>query len=187
MRACRARRPSRSRPILKTAGERWAQSRHTLPAWYGIGAALQQWAGDDPARIERLQEMYRVWPFFRALLSNTQMSLSKAEMDIADEYRELAARQDQADRIFQAIESEYDRTVDRVLETARLKCLMEETPTLALSLERRNPYLDPLNYIQLKLLKRFRDTATEEKNRQAWLNPLIRTINAIAAGMRNTG
>ncbi len=165
----------------------WAQSRHTLPAWYGIGSALEQWAGDDAGKLMQLRLMYRNWPFFRALLSNTQMSLAKAEMDIADEYRELAANRSQATAIFHTIEREFDRTVAQVLRVADVHRLMEEAPALALSLDRRNPYLDPLNYIQIKVLRRFRNPEIEDSERARWLNPLIRSINAIASGMRNTG
>jgi phosphoenolpyruvate carboxylase len=165
----------------------WAQSRHTLPAWYGIGSALAQWAGGEEQKLGQLRAMYRNWPFFKVLLANTQMSLAKAEMDIADEYRELATDKRQATAIFQTIEAEFDRTLAQVLNVAELQCLMEETPVLALSLDRRNPYLDPLNYIQIKLLKRFRNPDTEDSERQIWRDPLIRSINAIASGMRNTG
>jgi len=165
----------------------WAQSRHTLPAWYGIGSALEQWAGDDQGRLVQLRLMYRNWPFFRTLLSNTQMSLAKAEMDIAEEYRKLAAAPERATAIFHTIETEFGRTAAQVLRVADLHCLMEESPALALSLDRRNPYLDPLNYIQIKLLKCFRHAGPDEVERNRWRDPLIRSINAIASGMRNTG
>ena len=165
----------------------WAQSRHTLPAWYGIGSALQQWSQNRPERLEKLQTMYRECPFFRALLGNTQMSLAKAEMDIADEYRELASNSYNATGIFQTIESEFDQTMEQIKAVARINMMLEESPSLALSLERRNPYLDPLNHIQIKLLSRIRNEAQPDTERDKWLNPLLRSINAIASGMRNTG
>jgi phosphoenolpyruvate carboxylase len=165
----------------------WAQSRHTLPAWYGIGAALQQWIGNDPAKLEQLREMYQHWPFFRSLLSNTQMSLVKGEMRIAETYVSLCHEQKQAKRIFKDISAEHARTADHVLKVAQLPYLMAEAPRLALSLSRRNPYLDPLNQIQLHILKRYRDESLSEEEREEWLDPLLRSINAIAAGMRNTG
>lgn len=165
----------------------WAQSRHTLPAWYGIGSALQQWGQDRPERLEQLQIMYRDCPFFRALLGNTQMSLAKADMDIADEYRELAANAYNATSIFQTIESEYDRTLEAIKSVARIHTMLEEIPSLVLSLERRNPYLDPLNHIQIKLLSRIRNERLDDSERDRWLDPLLRSINAIASGMRNTG
>ncbi len=165
----------------------WAQSRHTLPAWYGIGTALASWRGDDPDRLETLRAMYRDWPFFRALLSNTQMSLFKGEMTIAAEYTRLSRHPEQAQAIYGRIREEYQRTVLEVLEVAGLHDLLEENPPLALSLTRRNPYLDPLNHIQLTVLERYRNPDLPEEEREVWRDPLLRTINAIAAGMRNTG
>lgn len=165
----------------------WAQSRHTLPAWYGIGSALEQWIGDDDERRMKLQSMYQQWPFFNALLSNTQMSLSKADMKIASEYSELESEAEIGQRIYGMVSEEYVRTVNTVLNLAQLTGLLEETPALALSLSRRDPYLDPLNHIQITLLQRYRDETLSTEERERWLEPLLRTINAIAAGMRNTG
>jgi phosphoenolpyruvate carboxylase len=165
----------------------WAQSRHTLPAWYGIGTALQSWRGNDPERLARLQTMYRDWPFFRALLSNSQMSLFKGEMNIAHEYTRLAGDQELARQIFAKIRAEYLRTLEQVLYVSGLHQLLEENPVLGLSLYRRNPYLDPLNNIQITLLARYRDSAQSAAGREQWLHPLLRSINAIAGGMRNTG
>ncbi|MCW9088608.1 MAG: phosphoenolpyruvate carboxylase [Gammaproteobacteria bacterium] len=165
----------------------WAQSRHTLPAWYGIGSALKQWRGDEDGRMRKLKEMYQQWPFFRALLSNTQMSLFKADMGIAREYAELMSDPKIAQAIYSRISEEHRETVANVLEVAQLDGLLEETPTLALSLTRRNPYLDPLNHIQITLLKRYRNESLGNEEREQWLEPLLRSINAVAAGMRNTG
>lgn len=165
----------------------WAQSRHTIPAWYGIGSALADWCGNDAERLQRLREMYRNWPFFRALLSNSQMSLFKADMEIASEYAELCLDQRVAKRIYGMIRDEHERTVSNVLDIAQFEHLLDENPTLALSLSRRNPYLDPLNHIQITLLRRYRNASLSEEERNVWLEPLLRSINAIAAGMRNTG
>jgi phosphoenolpyruvate carboxylase len=189
-----------SRPSHRTKGDRskasvraiawvfgWGQSRHTLPAWYGIGGALERWSGGDAEREAKLQAMYADWAFFRALLSNSQMSLFKADMDIAAEYAKLCKNQVMAQSVYQRIRDEYHCTVQQVLTTAQQQALLDENPTLALSLGRRNPYLDPLNHIQITLLKRYRDESLDEEERQRWLAPLLRSINAIAAGMRNTG
>ena len=165
----------------------WAQSRHTMPAWYGIGTALRQWCEAHPDRMKDLHRMYEEWPYFRALLSNTQMSLFKADMQIAHEYMELCSDKDAAGTIFDKIRAEYELTVEQTLQAANCKELIEENPTLALSLKRRNPYLDPLSHIQITLLRRYRDPDLDEEEREAWLSPLLRSINAIAAGMRNTG
>jgi len=165
----------------------WAQSRHTLPAWYGIGKALDSWIKEDPQNMAILQDMYQNWSFFRSLLSNTQMSLFKADMTIARGYMGLCQQRQEAEQIYQAIADEYQHTVRHILEISRLDYLMAETPHIALSLMRREPYLDPLNQIQLYLLKKYRDESADEVEQQRWLNPLLRSINAIAAGMRNTG
>jgi phosphoenolpyruvate carboxylase len=165
----------------------WAQSRHTLPAWYGLGSALEQWRQNDPARLAQLQTMYREWPFFRGLLGNIQMALFKGDMTIAREYARLASDTAIADTIFGKIRNEYNRTLLQLLNVSGQKQLMEDNPALGLSMYRRNPYLDPLNNIQITLLARYRDEGLSETVRDSWLPPLLRSINAIASGMRNTG
>lgn len=165
----------------------WAQSRHTMPAWYGIGSALHKWANNSQERLHKLQEMYQHWPFFRALLSNSQMALFKAQMHIAQTYVSLCLDQKTGNDVYRKMHNEHERTVQNVLTISKLPYLMAETPQLALSLSRRNPYLDPLNQIQLMLLQRYRDESVSEEDREVWLDPLLRSINAIAAGMRNTG
>ncbi|MDA8421233.1 MAG: phosphoenolpyruvate carboxylase [Pseudomonadota bacterium] len=165
----------------------WAQSRHTLPAWYGLGSALESWRAGDPARLEKLKTMYLDWPFFRSLLSNTQMALFKSDMDIAREYAELCNDPDTRQRVYRMARDEFVRTVTQVLEVSNAAHLIEDNPVLALSLARRNPYLDPLNHIQTVLLKRYRAAPGDESRPSVWRDPLLRSINAIAAGMRNTG
>ncbi len=165
----------------------WAQARHTLPAWYGIGTALEQWRRDDALRLAKLQLMYHQWPFFRALLSNTQMSLYKADAGIAEEYAWLCRDKELGRHVFRMIRDEFRRTVHQVLSVVSAFALLEESRPLALSLMRRNPYLEPLNHIQIALLKRYRDPTLGNGERDVWLDPLLRSINAISAGMRNTG
>jgi phosphoenolpyruvate carboxylase len=165
----------------------WAQSRHTMPAWFGIGSALEKWLDNHENNIETLQKMYKDWPFFRALLSNSQMALYKGEMQIAKNYMTLCENQDTAKNVYKIISNEYERTTSTVLSIAKINELLEETPHLAISLTRRNPYLDPLNQIQVSLIKKYRDESLSDEERGQWLHPLLRTISAIAAGMRNTG
>ena len=164
----------------------WAQARHTLPAWFGIGSALEK------IRIENgdelLREMYQSWPFFRALLSNVQMALFKAQMDTAKEYAGLWADKERSMTIYDKIADEYYRTVKEVLSIAQIDTLVGETPLLQYSLQRREPYLDPLNHIQITVLGRHREFLAQNTNEESpWLDELLLTINAIAAGMRNTG
>ncbi|MDA8229757.1 MAG: phosphoenolpyruvate carboxylase [Magnetospirillum sp.] len=166
----------------------WAQSRQTMPAWYGIGTALDAWCGGDPKRLAMLRDMYREWPFFRALMSNSQMSLSKSELSIAHEYATLCRDPAVADEIFGRIAEEYRRSVAGILAVAEMGDLLEDNSALALSLARRNPYLDPINHIQVAVLKRYREAPPDDsEERTRWLNPLLRSINALATGMRNTG
>ncbi|WP_020395823.1 phosphoenolpyruvate carboxylase [Thiolinea disciformis] len=164
----------------------WAQSRHTLPAWYGIGTALSEYQNKHSDGAEQLKAMYREWPSFRALISNTQMALNKADMDIAREYSHLAHDADNSRHIYDMIRTEYLLTVKEILHISGHKELMEDTPLLQYSLKRRYPYLDPLNHIQTSLLRRHR-SALAAGQESPWLEALLRTINAIAAGMRNTG
>ena len=165
----------------------WAQSRQTLPAWYGIGSALETWTMDRPDRLAILQQMYQKWPYFRALVSNTEMALTKADMGIAKEYAELCEDPDSAQRIFTIIETEFQRTKNAILTLTNSQGLIQDNPALALSLSRRDPYLDPLNHIQTVLLNRYRDNETDEIEQARWRDPLLRTISAISTGMRNTG
>ncbi len=165
----------------------WAQSRHTLPAWYGIGSALKHWKNQNPEQATLLKDMYHQWPFFKAIMGNSQMALSKADLTIAKQYAFLPENQETAQKIYKMISDEYQESHQEILEAASLTQLMEETPALALSLSRRNPYLDPLNHIQIILIKRFRDQTLNDDEKERWGEPLLRSINAIAAGMRNTG
>lgn len=164
----------------------WAQSRHTLPAWYGIGSALKDFIGSAPAGLDQLRIMYREWPFFRGLLSNVQMALTKADMEISEEYARLCDHPDTM-AIYHAIADEFALTVEWVKQVAQIETLLEDNPTLALSLSRRRPYIDPINHIQVRLLKRYRSESVWESEQDSWLTPLMRSINAIASGMRNTG
>ncbi len=165
----------------------WSQSRQTLPAWLGIGSALDNWMQGDEKRAAKLNEMYQNWPFFRALMSNTQMALFKSDANIAKKYSELCVDPATGENIYALIRDELQLTTDSILKVTNSKKLMEENPFLALSLSRRNPYLDPLNSIQVTLIKRYRDESRSDEEREVWLSPLLRSINAIAAGMRNTG
>ena len=115
------------------------------------------------------------------------MALYKTDIRTAKEYSELCLSAETGLRIFEMIRDEHDRTLEITLKVSNMTHLLDDIPPLALSLMRRDPYLDPLNHIQIKLLKRYRNESLSEEEREKWLNPLLRSINAIAAGMRNTG
>ncbi|MCU7842265.1 MAG: phosphoenolpyruvate carboxylase [Candidatus Thiodiazotropha sp. (ex Monitilora ramsayi)] len=165
----------------------WGQSRQNLPGWYGVGTALSQWRSQGKGRLKLLQRMYREWPFFHALLSNTQMALFKSDMAIAAQYAELCLDEVTRKTVFNEIEQEYALTCAQILEIAGVDNLLDETPVLKQSLSRRDAYLDPLNHIQLGLIRHYRDNTLDEKTKELWLTPLLRSINAISAGLRNTG
>ncbi|NCN43307.1 MAG: phosphoenolpyruvate carboxylase [Piscirickettsiaceae bacterium CG_4_9_14_3_um_filter_43_564] len=163
----------------------WAQARLTFPAWYGTGYALHNWAKNQSDA--QLKEMYEHWPFFKSLLSNIQMALFKTDLIIGKGYSELGMDRVQSEKIYNMISEEHIRSVETCLDISGNDYLMADTPQVALSLSRRTPYLEPLNHIQIAVLKRYKDENLTDEEREAWLTPLLNSINAIAAGMRNTG
>ena len=165
----------------------WAQARHTLPGWYGLGTALENWRAHDPERLEILQTLNAQWPFFRALLSNAQMVLAKTDMRISGEYAHLSKNSKQGEHIYRMVKEEYERTVKQILEVIGSDTLLKDDIPLALSITRRNPYLDPLNEIQITLLKRIKAYPNIKKQPPMHRTILLRSINAIAAGLQNTG
>jgi phosphoenolpyruvate carboxylase len=161
----------------------WMQSRFNLPGWYGLGTAL-----DMVADKSLLQELYASWPFFRALLDNAEMSLLKADMDIAALYSALVPDRALAAAVFGRARSEYGRTRQAILAVTGHRELMDADPVIQRSVQLRNPYVDPLNYIQVEMLRRLRALADPEcAEAQALREVIVVTINGIAAGLRNTG
>jgi len=165
----------------------WAQSRQTFPAWYGIGASISAWCAGKPERLETLKNMYQDWPFFRNLLSNVQMALSKTDMEIGRQYAGLCVDSENGKQIHTLISAEYQRCVGWILDIVNAEELLADNPMLATSLRNRNSYLGPLNYIQVALLRRVRAETGEDQGENSAMRVLLRTINAIATGMRNTG
>lgn len=161
----------------------WSQARIMLPGWYGVGSAFTQWVGDDVVRLTMLQNMYRDWPFFKSVISNVDMILSKTDLAIASRYAEMVADSDLSQRIFGEIVSEWQRTFTMLTKITGQDLLLADNPTLARSLRNRLPYLDPLNHLQVELLKRYRagDESIEVTN------GIHIAINGLAAGLRNSG
>lgn len=160
----------------------WAQSRHTLPGWYGMGSAIANWLQQNPVDGEqKLQRMYEEWPFFNAMVSNTCMALFKSNMKTAEYYAELCPDRSLAETVLGSIRKENKLAIDMMLKVTQFDRLLSDEPMLELSLNRREPYLDPLGYIQITLLRKFR------QQQEQWKDALLSSINAIAAAMRNTG
>lgn len=161
----------------------WMQSRFNLPGWYSLGTGLAS-INDLPL----LQEMYDGWAFFQTLLNNTEMSLLKADMDISALYVSLVPDKKLADEIFHSIRAEYERTRETVLAISRHKTLLELEPVTQQAVQLRNPYVDPLNYIQVETLRRLRSLTDQDGEEAKSLREVMAlTINGIAAGLRNTG
>ena len=162
----------------------WSLSRMMLPGWYGFGAAVEALtARKGDSGLELLREMYRDWPFFRTLLSNMDMLLAKSDISIASRYAELVTDGELRERIFSRIQDEWHRTVRWLLAITGQGELLEANPALSRSLRNRSPYIDPLNHLQVELLRRYRSGETQERIRRA----ILLTINGVAAGLRNSG
>ncbi len=160
----------------------WMQSRFNLPGWYGLGSALAR------VEVERLREMYAGWPFFRAILDNAEMSLLKADMGIAALYSELVPDRALATAVFTRIGTEFARTRESILRATGHAELMDGDPVIQRSVQLRNPYVDPLNYLQVEMLRRLRALPDPDGSEAArYREVLVVTINGIAAGLRNTG
>jgi phosphoenolpyruvate carboxylase len=147
-----------------------------------MGTALAAFVEDRPTNLELLRGMYGSWPFFRHLLDNIQMAHVKASLPLAREYAGLAHDRAAARRIFATLRAEFERTADMITKITEIPYLLGNDSALALSLERRAPYIDAVNAIQVRLLDRVRSDDGD-----AWRYPLLLSINAIAAGMRNIG
>lgn len=168
-------------------GFSWMQSRHVLPGWYGVGQALSIYAS-SLERMELLQEMYREWTFFRVVIDNAQVSLAKADMSIARQYSQLVEDEQVRDKIWGEVEGSFALTQQMILRVTQQKNILDNDLTLQRSVHRRNPYVDPLNFIQVSLLRRLRQledqrSAEAEEIRRA----IFLTINGVASGLKNTG
>jgi phosphoenolpyruvate carboxylase len=173
------------------------QSRFVLPGWYGLGTALQAMLDRGEAARDMLRQMYRRWPFFQTTLDNAQQSLAKADLGIARLYATLVEDEAIRERIFAAIEAEFQRTCDAILTITGQANLLDNEPVLQRSIRLRNPYVDPLNYIQVEMIRRLRAfqrchaqdgaVAGSEAAEAALRRTIELTINGVSAGLRNTG
>ncbi len=166
----------------------WMQSRHILPGWLAVGTALQDFINKKPrVNLSVLREMYEGWPFFRTTISNIEMALAKTDFQIARQYAETLVAPELRQRIFTLLEDEYERSCRAVIQVTGEKRLLEKQPVLQRSIAVRNPYVDPMSYLQVELLARLRVHKGKAEEREQLLYAILLTINGIAAGMRNTG
>lgn len=174
----------------------WGQCRVALPGWCGFGSAIAAYLadGDHDQRLALLKRMHAQWPFFRTLLSNLDMVLAKSDLRIASRYVELVEDKRLAKRIFSAIRAEWDRTGEALSLITGEAQRLQSNAALARSIEHRFPYLDPLNHLQVELLRRYRSSAGQKETAQAPAASQARlqrgihiSINGVAAGLRNTG
>jgi phosphoenolpyruvate carboxylase len=157
----------------------WAQSRAMLPGWYGFGSAVDQ----GGVSLDALAELHATWPFFSSALANLEMVLAKADMAIAGRYAGLVEDRALADRVFGQIRAEWERTNEALLKITGQSALLEKDPDLAAAIRSRLPYIDPLNHLQIELIRRRRRGDADD----AVKDGIHLTINGIAAGLRNTG
>lgn len=166
----------------------WTQSRYLFPAWFAAGSGFAHFIAQYPdTGLSLLQEMYEQWPFFQALIDNLQMALAKADLVIAREYTTLVGDKKAGERIFGLIEQEYLLSRDQILAITQQKELLDHVPIIQESIRLRNPYVDPLSFIQVDLLRKWRKQDEEESMKLSQLEQVLLTINGIAAGLRNTG
>ena len=163
----------------------WTQSRHLLPAWYGVGHALTTFAA-TPGGLDLLRDMYKHWPFFSMVLDNAEASVSKVDLHIAGRYADLVPSGSVRDLIFGMVKSEHARTTASLLAVTGHTKLLETQPRLEESIRLRNPYVDPLHYLQIRFLGAWRRTPPEARTEEM-RRLLALTVNGIAFGMKSTG
>ncbi|MUL84489.1 MULTISPECIES: phosphoenolpyruvate carboxylase [unclassified Mycolicibacterium] len=187
-------RPSSRKPTTSIADLRaipwvlaWSQSRVMLPGWYGTGTAFERWISEDPGedggRLTVLQDLYERWPFFRTVLSNMAQVLAKSDMGLAARYSELVDDGELRARVFDKIVAEHDRTIGMYKLITGQDDLLADNPALARSVFNRFPYLEPLNHLQVELLRRYRAGDTDELVQRG----ILLTMSGLATALRNSG
>ncbi len=168
----------------------WGQARVALPGWCGFGSAIESFLGKDAGRKDRLallQKMHKQWPFFRTLISNLDMVIAKSDLAIASRYVELVENKKLGKKISALVKAEWQRTDDALALITGEKSRLASNPSLARSIEHRFPYLDPLNHLQVELLRRYRQRKEGDPENARVQTGIHISINGVAAGLRNTG
>ena len=164
----------------------WSVNRATIPGWYGFGSAVEEFVllkGQGENGLELLQKMYQTWPFMQTLLSNMDMVLAKTDMGIASRYAELVTDSKLREEIFTRIQEEWNLSTKWLFAITNRSELLADNPTLARSIRNRTPYIDPLNHLQVELLRRYRAGDTDNAIKLA----IHLTINGVAGWLRNSG
>lgn len=193
-----ARMPIGSRPAKRSKGGfesvraipwifSWMQSRAIIPSWYGVGTALHGHIEATADGLALLRAMYTEWPFFRVLIDNVELDLAKADLGIAALYADLVTDAALRTLIFSQMQAEHDRACRVICQIIGQTTLLEKSNVLKRSIDRRNPYVDPLNFIQVALLRRLRAATPGTEAHEAVIPVVLSTINGIAAGMKTTG
>ena len=166
----------------------WMQSRFNFPGWFGLGSAIDAILRRGPAGRQLLRTMHAQWPFFQTLIDNAQLTMRKADMDIAALYADLVADPKMRRRFFGIIKAEFLRTEKAILAVTGQKQILGRDKVLRKSIELRNPYIDPLNYLQVDMMRRLRERPDRPSDEVAALRAVIElTINGISGGLKNTG
>jgi phosphoenolpyruvate carboxylase len=183
-------RPTSRKPTASIADLRaipwvlaWSQSRVMLPGWYGTGTAVEEWIAEGDGRLEVLQDLYVKWPFFATVLSNMAQVLAKSDMGLAARYSELVDDEELRNRVFEKIVTEHDRTIRVHKLITGQDDLLADNPALARSVFNRFPYLEPLNHLQVELLRRYRCGDTDELVQRG----ILLTMSGLASALRNSG
>ncbi|MFZ2178540.1 MAG: phosphoenolpyruvate carboxylase [Rhodococcus sp. (in: high G+C Gram-positive bacteria)] len=161
----------------------WSQSRVMLPGWYGTGTAFEEWTNGDTDKVVALSGLYRQWPFFRTVLSNLAMVMAKSDMGLAARYAELVPDRDLRERVFGKIAAEHERTIRMYKAVTGNDTLFADNPGLERSVHNRFPYLEPLNHLQVELLRRYRAGDDSDEVRRG----IQLTMNGLATALRNSG
>jgi phosphoenolpyruvate carboxylase len=166
----------------------WMQSRHLVPAWFGVGHALSAFVAGNPDNLAHLQTIFKSFPLFIDIIRNVEMALAKADFGIAKLYASMVEDEGLCDRVYSMLEAEFNLTQQMVLAVTGQKTLLETNPVLEQSIRLRNPYVDPMSLLQVELIRRKRAAIANHQPQNAELDRAITaTINGISAGLRNTG
>src|SRR5947209_4426804 len=161
----------------------WSQSRVMLPGWYGTGTAIEEWLAGGEGRLETLRELYERWPFFQTVLSNMAQVLAKTDLGLAARYSELVQDESLRRRVFDKIAAEHQRSINAHKLITGQDNLLADNPALARSVFNRFPYLEPLNHLQVELLRRYRSGDDDELVQRG----ILLTMNGLASALRNSG